>query len=194
MHQLIRVIAEAKTPSYAADQAYRQCFVGRHASLCNDPYDYGKTMDDPDARFRDDMPEEVLETGAIRADTEGGRALIERGWELTKQELRQDFDVIEYAVENLSFEEILDDPQVDDVPRTEPYETHDGRTIETTGGFVRHAMQNFGAYRGPNYYIYQAYGESVRTPSNYERLVEAIEAQDDEAERPLWVVPMDVHY
>jgi len=195
MHQLIHIVVHDRETPEDATAVANTLFEGRDAPL-RGPYDYGRAMGDPDARWRDDYSDEVRETGAIRADSDRGREEIEDSWQSTKAEMCRDLAVLREAFDTIEDdEELLNDPIVEaDVEEWDPlglFQGEDDRA-ETYNSWVRRAMYNIGSYRGPTYYLYEEHRMAVRTPHEYRELCDDLDSLN-ENERA-WVVPMDVHY
>lgn len=199
MHQLIRLVVTASSHDDA--QAIAKNEFGHNGTL--EPYyDYGTTMDDPDARWSDNMPEIVQETGAIRANTGEGMDMIEDAWDSTARELNRNLEVIRTAFEQgATNEEILERLRVEtEVEEWNPLglARDEDDLSDTYRSDVRYAMNCVGEYGGGTYYLYRSNGfaEAVRRPSAYDRLIEDIENEDDypDEEVKSYVVPVDVHY
>lgn len=198
MHQLIRLVVTAGSHEEANGIANGQ--FHQNGGL-EQYYDYGTTMDNPDARWNDNMPEIVQETGAIRANTGEGVDMIEDAWDSTARELNRDLEVIRTAFEQgASNKEILEQLQVEtEVDEWNPLglARDEDELSDTYTSDVRYAMNCVGSYGGGTYYLYRGdYAETIRRPSEYDRLIEDIKAEDDypDEELKMYVVPVDCHY
>lgn len=196
MHQLIRVVVAAEDASDATRRA--QSALGPHGGLSN-YYDYGKLMNENRARWKEGMPDEITESGAILADSDDGMTLITGAWESTMSEMKRDLAAIRKGIEMFDDEEIMGSAIVEDI-EVEPWNpmglaSNEDEYATTYTTDVRYAMYCFGSYGGPSYYLYNEYGEATRSPEEYERLLEKIENEETPEDDEKWyVVPVDVHY
>ena len=111
---------------------------------------------------------------AARVDSHAGARMLWRGWKYTLGEKTDKLDKIREELSSTSNEDILEGLTNDSSLRL-----YDFRTVgELSGPSVR-------LYDGTTY----TFGVTCETDVN-----QILEQLDDEDERPLWVVPADVHY
>lgn len=179
MHQLIRILVWANGPDDAIGVA-QGLFEGTNAGLVHPwgPYDYGKSLNRDDARWRESYPNSA-ENGAVPADSEEGQELIEKGWEQTVEEFEEAVDRIRWAVEVYSNEELMEDPTIEYGPEERKFSP-------------RYEMHRAGQYKGPSLYLYTEHGGGIRRESNLDQVLEG-EYWGSE-DQDLYVVPFDVHY
>jgi hypothetical protein len=104
---------------------------------------------------------------AARVDSEEGQALLDRGWEATKQAFDDALASITEGLDDLSPEEIM----------------HDKDSI-------RYHCYRLGQYAGPTISLYDEHGRGIRHRDH----LEAIQTDAPPADYELWIVPADVHY
>lgn len=167
MHQLIYALVYAPSHDEAlatARSGFEQ-LVGTNRSTAP-VFDYYVTFDEPGDGVSGvdrwgDLPV------AARVDSKEGTALLDRGWEATKQ-------AFDYTL--AKFTEGLDDLSSEEIMRNEKN--------------IRHHCYRIGRYAGSDISLYDEHGRGIR---HHDRL-EAIQAADPPAEDELWIVPADVHY
>jgi len=84
--------------------------------------------------------------------SDNGQALLERGWEATKEEFERNLDRVKEAIDELSDEEIMRDEDL-----------------------ARHAFHKVGAYDGPTIFLYTEHGTGIRHRGQLDRLLEKSE-------------------
>lgn len=163
MHQVIHAIVDAQTRDDALGVA-RGCVFDRLVGATRDScaeFDYYVTFNE-DARVGGKARWGELPIAA-QLNSADGRELLAQGWNATKAEFERNLAEVRETLTTLNNEEIMND---DDL--------------------VRHHCANLGAYAGPPVYLYDEFGNGIRTPDDF---VWACEDLD----KP-WIVPADVHY
>jgi hypothetical protein len=85
-------------------------------------------------------------------------------------------------------------PPPDDGLELDPSQIHATDTSSSTErGSVRDSTRALGSWQHPCYRIYDQYGSTVRSPTQYDQLEETF-ATDHADEKTWFVVPLDVHY
>lgn len=196
MHKLIRFVVKADSPARATEMV-GHLFTGRDAQML-DVFDYGIRMTDPDARWRDSMPDTVTETGAIKVNTQEGTQIVESAWVSTAKRLSEHMAIVRKAFNELSDDEILSDAKVE--APVEPYSPFglldEDDCKDEFSCRPRYSMRVLGERRGPSYALYDRYGTAIRSSDAYEELIEDVDEQamSNETSTEYYVVPYDVHF
>jgi len=101
---------------------------------------------------------------AARVDSPAGQQLLGSGWEATEREFHRTLGRVREALSECSDEEMMGD---------EP---------------ARHACRALGASRGPSVSLYDEHGQGIRHREALDWVLDA------EGEKPLRIVPADVHF
>lgn len=174
MHQLIHGLVYETEAEAAVDAASVDIF---EPLVDSREFDYFVTFDGSEGRSGSggdrwsDLP------AAVRADTEKGEELIERGWEATVNEYERSFDRIEEFFEQHDVEEFWSDQEV-----------HCEYSL---------AFNRVGEFAGSGTFLYDEDGQGIRDRGHLERVENewgdgygSVQHEDLE----LYVVPADVHY
>lgn len=167
MHQLIRVLVWTHTADDA--KAVAQNLLEDELSVYNGgSFDYGRTLDDDNARWREEFPEAATH-GALLSTSDEGERLIRQGWNQTKNAYHVNITrALEAMDGDLQSDEVFENPM------------------------VRHHLSKAGAYDDTSLFLYDQWGCGVSCTSEYEAVLDGTNNRDDDAQ--LWVVPLDVHY
>jgi hypothetical protein len=191
MHQLIAVLAHARTPTDAVGLARSHYQSIDHAPLTR-AFDGFTLATDLEARL-DALPSGAADNGAVRAETDDAQAYLDRLWKQTQRAQARHLAIVDAAFDRLDHDQILDNTVIDGV-EVDPSQPHATDTSSSTErGSVRDSMRALGSWQHPCYRIYDQYGSAVRSPTQYDQLEETF-ATDDADEKTWFVVPLDVHY
>jgi len=152
MHMVIYALVEASTENeaIAAGKTVFNRLVGAEPHSCA-VFDYFVTFDEEDTSVAGKARWGELPTAAPVA-SDNGQALLERGWEATKEEFERNLDRVKEAIDELSDEEIMRDEDL-----------------------ARHAFHKVGAYDGPTIFLYTEHGTGIRHRGQLDRLLEKSE-------------------
>ncbi|MDS0296677.1 hypothetical protein [Halogeometricum luteum] len=152
MHMVIYTLVEASTQkdALATGKTVFDRLVGAdpHSSAVFDYYvcfDEENTTVAGKARWGD-LP------AAAPVDSDGGQALLDQGWEATKEEFERNLERVKEAIDDLSDEEIMRDEDL-----------------------ARHAFHQVGAYDGPSVFLYDQHATGIRHREQLDRLLEESE-------------------
>lgn len=139
MHQIIYALVEASTEDDALvkGKATFDRLVG--AELEATPvFDYYMTFDNDSSTVAGKARWGEMPVVAP-VESDDGEALLERGWEATKDEFERNLDRVSELVEELTTDELMHNK-----------------------GLARNACHNLGAYRGPSLFLYDESGSGIR--------------------------------
>ncbi|WP_248898051.1 hypothetical protein [Haloplanus halobius] len=152
MHMVIYAIVEASTQdkALATGKTVFDRLVGADPHSCA-VFDYFVTFEQEDTTVAGKARWGELPTAAP-VDSDDGQALLERGWEATKEEFERNLDRVKEAIDELSDEEIMRDEDL-----------------------ARHAFHQVGAYDGPTVFLYTEHATGIRHRGQLDRLLEESE-------------------
>ena len=149
MHVIIYALVEASTENeaLATGKTVFNRLVGAEPHSCA-VFDYFVTFDEEDTPVAGKARWGELPTAAP-VDSDEGQALLDRGWEATKEEFERNLDRVKEAIDELSDEEIMRDEDL-----------------------ARHAFHQVGAYDGPTISLYNEHANGIRHREQLDRLLE----------------------
>lgn len=161
---LIYAIVNAPDPDTALTTARRSVFdrlVGATLDSCAE-FDYYITFNKDRSCLptRKDGSEIPI---AARLNSAIGQELLARGWNATKTSFENNLAKVRKALASLSDEEIMNNSDL-----------------------VRHRCAKLGAYAGPSVYLYDEFGNGIRTPEDFVWKCKDIEQP--------WIVPAYAKY
>jgi hypothetical protein len=192
MHQLIAVLAHARTPTDAVGLARSHYQSIDHAPLTS-AFDSFTPATEIETRL-DALPPGAADNGAVRAETDDAQAFLDRLWKQTQRAQARHLAIVDAVFDRLDHDQILDNTVIDGVELdpSQPYATDTSSSAER--GSVRDAMHALGSWQHPTYRIYDQYGSAIRSPTQYDQLEETFATDEPDDEKAWFVVPLDVHY
>jgi len=152
MHMVIYSLVEASTRDEALSTGKtvfdRLVGAAPHAGAV---FDYYATFDDDETTVAGSARWGDLPVAAP-VDSDAGEELLERGWEATEEEFKQNLNRVKEALDELSDEEIMRDEDL-----------------------ARHAFHQVGAYDGPTIFLYTEHGTGIRHRGQLDRVLEESE-------------------
>ncbi len=152
MHIIIHALVEASTHDDAlvTGKTVFDRLVGAdpHASAV---FEYYVCFDEENTSVAGKARWGELPTAAP-VDSDDGQALLERGWDSTKEEFERNLERVKEAIDELSDEEIIRDKNL-----------------------ARHAFHKVGAYNGPTVFLYTEHATGIRHRGQLDRILEESE-------------------
>lgn len=149
MHMVIYTLVEASTrdDALATGKTVFDKLVGAlpHAGAV---FDYYVTFDEDETTVAGTARWGDLPVAAT-VESDDGQALLERGWNATKDEFQRNLGRVKEGLDELSDEEIMRDENL-----------------------ARHAFHQVGAYDGPSVFLYDEHGSGIRHRGQLDRILD----------------------
>jgi len=188
VHAVIRAIVHAADEEEALEIA-----EGVFENLCGEDraFDYYTMFREKDTSSVSGRTRWGNLPAVTRADSPEGKQLIEEGMKYTRDEFMEDIKVVREALAVLSDEELFTEEPGPSATAAKIFTEANGERYDFTYDphMVKYYMHHCGKYDGPGIYLYNEYGEGIRTPKEIKHILD-----DTEEGQEVFVVPADVHF